>query len=60
MLTGFAGYSGNRGVGVGWGVVGWGRVGQRGIVGSGDTVGCGLWEIGVEGGAGWGGVGSGW
>lgn len=35
MLTGFAGYSGNRG----WG----------GVVGSGDTVGCRLWEIRVKG-----------
>lgn len=42
MLTGFAGYSGNRGVGVG-------REGG-GIVGSGDTVGCRLWEIRVKGG----------
>lgn len=33
---------------VGWG---WGTEGG-GIVGSGDTVGCRLWEIGVKGGGG--------
>lgn len=37
---------------VGWG---WGTEGG-GIVGSGDTVGCRLWEIGVKGGGGGGAV----
>ena len=37
MLTGFAGYSGNRG---------WGGGGVKEV---GETVGCGLWEIRVRG-----------